>query len=411
MLIIVSAFLFAEKFVAKTILQKEVSYTDFTSYYIAAYNQRLGISPYSTMEIGDNYIRNNVPPEELAMMGINFGIPERFAYTYPPFFTFMLSPITYFKYETANRIWQGLNLLFLFGVIITVLKILGEFRLSPVMGLVLVLFLGSMPSYESFSLGQVNYLVILLCLLSLKLDREGKAVLSALCLAAASIIKVTPAVLILYFLFFSKDRRYFIRYAGFSAGFLIVSGLAVGFGEFFRYLTYILPKLSGSYLLENNKSLVSLVSRVFKSNPMVEPLYISNAMVVFFTGLILLGFTALAGYKLFRARKVKGENVKLADFSFVLMLMLVIQTLLEIHHLMYAFLPLCVFVLFWKYDIKVKTVVFVLLLMMLNTRGWNAMQVFGVSWWVIFLTAPQVIGLIILFILTGSMLNTKVIKK
>jgi len=404
-LIAVALFVFADKLVVKTVMQRERSYIDFTSYYVAAYELRHGNSPYATLEIGENFIRNNVPSEDMLDMGINFPVPEKFAYTYPPLLALLLSPLTFLPYGTALYIWWAVNLLLLGGVILAVLSMLKETRFGLMLGMVLLLFLASMPSFETFSLGQVNYLVLLLCLLAFIFDRKGKILISAFMLAAASFIKITPAVLLLYFIFFSKGKRYFFWYLGFCAGFFAVCAFSAGTANFIHYLTFILPKLSGSYLLDNNKSLISLVSRVFKANPMVTPLALSNTAAAISTAVIALGLTIFAALRLKAASSLEGEENKLKAFSLALLLMLLIQTLLEIHHLIYAFLPLCVFVLYGKQKPALKGVLLALLLLMLNTRGWNAMEVFGRAWWVIFLTAPQVWGLALLFLLIYGLLK------
>ncbi|MCX5776832.1 MAG: glycosyltransferase family 87 protein [Candidatus Firestonebacteria bacterium] len=395
--ILLAVVLFSEKFIIKTLLCPAVSYTDFTSYYIAADAIKQKGSPYDSIDIRDNHIVNVVKPEELERMGIKFSVPEKYAYTYPPVLSLLLVPLTYLKYPSAVVFWNIINLFIFASSVCLTLLIINSRPFALITALTLLLFLGSMPSYETFSLGQVNYFVYSLCLAAFIYEERGQSKLSAFLLAFASVLKVTPVALALYFLFFSKRKDYIVYYAGFGLGILLLSGLPIGLSNLYYYLTYILPKLAGSYLLDNNKALTSLFSRVFLENPMVTPLLISKTLANTFTAVIAAVIISVTGIILVRAKILRSYESRVLAFSSCLVFMLLLQTLLEIHHLIYAFLPLLVVIYYSKLKPVTKTGVFLLLIMMLNTRGWNAMVHFGSGWWVIFLTAPQILGLILLF--------------
>lgn len=396
-IILLAVVLFSEKFIIKTLLKKDPGYTDFTSYFIAADAIKNGRSPYATIEIGENYIANKVKAEDLKRMGVGFPVPEKFAYTYPPFFAALLIPLASFKYNTAFFIWHIINL-FIFGfAVFATLKILGSKPLELVTALVFLLFLGSMPSYETFSLGQVNYLVYGLCLLAFIFNDKGQTVLAALMLALATTIKVTPFALLVYFIFFSQRKKFILYYFGFGALFMLSCGALIGFNNFYQYLTFILPRLSGSYFLDNNKALIPLFSRVFLENPMVTPLFISKTISGLFTAGIAASLVFASVIILRKTKSILSYESRVLGFSVALVFMLLLQTLLEIHHLIYAFLPLLAAVYYSKVKPGIKTLCFAGLLVLLNTRGWNAMEHLGKGWWVIFFTAPQILGLLLLF--------------
>ena len=407
--ILLAVVLFTEKFVIKTLIFKDTGYIDFTSYYIAADAIKQKGSPYDSIDIKDNHIMNVVKPEDLKRMGIEFPVPEKYAYTYPPLLSLLLVPLTLFKYPTALILWNLLNLLFFGLAVYFTLRILAGRPLHLVTALTLLLFFGSMPSYETFSLGQVNFLVYALCLLAFALEERGHGKWSAFSLAFASVLKITPAVLLLYFLFFAKKKRYIFYFFGFAAGLLFLSGLCIGLPSLYNYFTYIFPKLAGSYLLDNNKALISLFSRVFLDNPMVTPLVISKTAANMAAVLIASCLITATCVLLRQAKKVLSYESRVLAFSATLVFTLLLQTLLEIHHLIFAFLPLLALVYYSKFKPGIKAVIFIFLVMLLNTRGWNAMGHFGNGWWVIFLTAPQILGLILLFALIyREIKNTKI---
>ncbi|OGF51176.1 MAG: hypothetical protein A2231_01950 [Candidatus Firestonebacteria bacterium RIFOXYA2_FULL_40_8] len=403
--ILLAVILFSEKFIFKTLLLKNNGYIDFTSYYIAADAVKQGGSPYDSIDIKDNHIMNVVKPGDLKRMGISFPVPEKYAYTYPPLLSLLLVPLTLFKYSIALMLWNIINLLFFVLAVYFTLKILSGRPMHMITALTLLLFFGSMPSYETFSLGQVNFLVYALCLLAFALEERGNGKLSAFTLAFASIIKITPAVLLLYFLFFAKKKRYILYFFAFGAGLLLLSGVFIGLPSLYHYLTYIFPKLAGSYLLDNNKALISLFSRIFLENPMVIPLVISRTASNIMTVIIAAGLITITGVVLVRAKKVLSYESRVLAFSTSLVFMLLLQTLLEIHHLIFAFLPLLALIYYSKYKPGIKAIIFIILVMLLNTRGWNAMTYFGSSWWVILLTAPQILGLVLLLILLYREIN------
>ncbi|OGF45741.1 MAG: hypothetical protein A2452_01595 [Candidatus Firestonebacteria bacterium RIFOXYC2_FULL_39_67] len=403
--ILLSVVLFAEKFLFKTLLIKNQGYIDFTSYYIAADAIKQKGSPYDSIDIRDNHIMNIIKSADLKRMGIDFQVPEKFAYTYPPLLSILLVPLTVFKYPSALIIWNILNLMFFALAVYFSFRILNGRFLEIITALTLLLFFGSMPSYETFSLGQVNFLVYALCLLAFLLEERGNSKLSAFSLAFASVLKITPAVLLLYFLFFTEKKRYIFYFFAFGAGLLLLSGAFIGLPSLYHYLTYIFPKLAGSYLLDNNKALISLFSRVFLENPMVTPLFISRIAANTSAVIIAISLITVSGVILKRAKKVLSYESRVLAFSATLVFSLLLQTLLEIHHLIYAFLPLLAVIYYSKFKPGIKAVIFIILIMLLNTRGWNAMAHFGNAWWTIFLTAPQILGLILLFILLYKEIN------
>ncbi|MFH1825455.1 MAG: hypothetical protein ABH873_09590 [Candidatus Firestonebacteria bacterium] len=104
-MLLFSTVIFTHRFVLNTffISEHKLSYIDFTSYYIAGWQIKNGMSPYTGLEIKENLICNKVSPETLHKMGIDFGIPERFGYTYPPLFAWTIIPIILLIYFVFIR--------------------------------------------------------------------------------------------------------------------------------------------------------------------------------------------------------------------------------------------------------------------------------------------------------------------
>jgi len=108
--------------------------------------------------------------------------------------------------------------------------------------------------------GQADIFVICLILGSFLAYASGHRLLSAILLAIATLLKVSPVFLLFYYLIFQRDFRFLVMYA--AAGLLIVAAslFFVPFGSYLDYGLNILPQVSTGTASYLNQSLLRYMS-------------------------------------------------------------------------------------------------------------------------------------------------------
>jgi hypothetical protein len=133
-----------------------------------------------------------------------------FTYSYPLFLAFVLIPFTLLPYWLSNFVWFLINVASFLGSIVLLVK-QSPMYLKTNWGahlyaqLVVALLLLTTVIQNHLLNGQVNFVVLLLCVLFLKYDFEDRPLLASLFLAMAIAIKLVPLIL---FLFLLVRRRY-----------------------------------------------------------------------------------------------------------------------------------------------------------------------------------------------------------
>ncbi|MCX6032213.1 MAG: glycosyltransferase family 87 protein [Chloroflexi bacterium] len=231
---------------------------DFTIYYDAAKGLRLGQPLY-------NWEAARQEP-----MGP--------VYKYPPLFAMLLAPITTYPARTAAAAWYLLSLALL-GLILA--GLIWRFRsdllresvmpapsrrpsklLSVYAFLLIIGFLNFQPAWESLARGQMDALILAALVGALLLmRREAGEPWAGVCLAFATMLKLYPGLLVLYLLW----RRCWRALAGFTLAFLaliVLSGIVVGWGTLWRYVTDILTVQTGAVPYPENQSFDGFLARL-----------------------------------------------------------------------------------------------------------------------------------------------------
>jgi alpha-1,2-mannosyltransferase len=158
---------------------------DLTSYLLSAKALLQGGNPYQT------------------------GSP--FVYFYPLTFAFMMIPLALLPYWAANFLWFAINALALILSVKYSIELSSDWLgvtwgRSLIIPLTLLFLLVLTPIQHHFLNGQVDFVVLFLCVLFLKYFLRGRSVLSSLFLALAIAIKVVPGIFLL-FLIMRKNYR------------------------------------------------------------------------------------------------------------------------------------------------------------------------------------------------------------
>ena len=122
------------------------------------------------------------------------------AFTAPQWFAMFMVPFEAMGYKAAMIVWPLLNLAALLASSWCCLKcVLGRTGRVPWQMLAVPMLLVVRPLDSNFGLGQVNVLILAFISIGLYLYCGKRDLLAGLMLAAATLIKLTPALLIVYF--------------------------------------------------------------------------------------------------------------------------------------------------------------------------------------------------------------------
>ena len=192
---------------------------DFYAYYIAGRSFISGADPYTSNLFHQVFI-------------------------YPPTFLPAYAQLARQDYQTARHLWMMVYLLFFSLAVFLFLKRVRPQNRSKVFFIIGLIFLVSFPLQYLIRQGQVDLIVgsISFCSLLLYLDKKHNW--SALCLAAATLIKMNPLFLMITFFLFFRDWKYLLRYLAALGSFFLVSLIFIPFDWYRIYFTSILPSMS-----------------------------------------------------------------------------------------------------------------------------------------------------------------------
>jgi hypothetical protein len=258
-----------------------------------------------------------------------------------------------------------------------------------------------MPTVESFTLGQVNYPVLLLILVSFVLHKQKRATLGGVALSFASLIKVSPALILLYFLW-RRDFRL-------VASFLITLAATTVFMQIFApsvdiaFIRDVLPAISARTPELNNKALAVWWQFLFMNNDLADPinhLPLLPSILSVLSTILIITFLFLV-FKRSELFPITDDSTRRTlQFLVSCVALLLTQPYLEIHHLVFAFPAVSsIIVLLTKNKFRWKHITLLILItLLLNSRGENSFRWLGPYWYSAFLSNPQTYGLLIIFV-------------
>jgi hypothetical protein len=301
--------------------------TDDSSFYIAARGISSGINIYDQKEfyqLGDEIFGKSV---------------EFWPYLYSPVLAELLVPIAAKSYETFTVVWFILNLIVSFACPVLTFYVLKKkenvnYLLS---GFLLCFCLMSIMFRYTLNLGQVNFFVYLMIILSILFYKSNRAFLSSFSLAFAALIKSFPLIYLLYFLLI-KDFRYIKHFIFSNIAIIVPSALLFGPKIWIKYLQSILNNLRAQpktpfYLHyvghQSNCSVHSMLIQFYSSIGLpvsdVSFIYPIIAVSIFILTLLVL---------------IKAPKNILFSFSLLSVTYLMISPICWRHHYVLIILPL-----------------------------------------------------------------------
>lgn len=286
---------------------RDIGY-DFTSYLLSAQAILNGENPFET------------------------GSP--FTYSYPMFFAFALIPLSLLPYWLSNVLWYLINMVSLLGSIILLVKLSsknlrtnwGPHLYAP---LLIALLLLTAVIQNHLLNGQVNFVVLLLCVLFLKYDFENRWLLSSVFLALAVAIKLVPLILFLFLLLRHRYKSLVLTTVLFIA-FCLLPVITLGgdlfdiYGNYIR--DFIFGKFSGGETEQHQYfTLHGFLSQVVPALVSIQGLKLASAAVI----ALSVGVVDLIAIRL------NGRVAGMWTCHLYFMAILFISPLSETHHLAY----------------------------------------------------------------------------
>lgn len=215
-----------------------------------------------------------VPPlkagdEEIPMM----------ASPYPPPVALLFAPFALLGFQAALEVFTLVNVAA--AAVATALLFAGEpdrdrrrFATAAALGFTLLFF----PLAYTLYMGQMNAILVALCVGALHLSRRGRDGRAGFCIALAITLKIFPAILLLFFLLKRRPKVIVSALAGVAA--LVAISLPwFPPAAYADYATRVLPEsyVGGTWV--RNQGLHGVLLRLLTENPHVAPLLEAPTLV------------------------------------------------------------------------------------------------------------------------------------
>jgi len=210
---------------------------------------------------------------------ISHGQVVSYPFAYPPSSLPFLGLFAQLQFGVAAQLWTGIGLGLFIASLLGAVAIVKPGRKSLLAGVGALLFFTSYALRVELVLGQVNLFLSGLTILSVVAHRSGHSRISAMLLAEATIVKIVPALFLVYFVVFYRDVRYLAYYGGALVATVGVSLLVVPIQLYWAWVVNVLPTLfvgTGSMI---NESVTGALSLYGFGN--VTPLVVVGGLCVF----------------------------------------------------------------------------------------------------------------------------------
>lgn len=266
-----------------------------------------------------------------------YAIGGTLPYMYPLFLAMVLGPLTSVPRDVATIVWFLVSVASLLGAVrvtVGLARAAGVIRpdVPLIVPLVALWFLLFDPIQNNLLNGQVNFQILLLCILCLRAFLGRRTVGSAVSLAAAIAVKLTPALL-LGFLGIRRRWAAIVLCLGLSAVFVLAPVVFPGAQGGQAYRTYLhsvlLPRLHSEYPAHRGVR--------FSVNGVLGALVPGWDQALWRravgASLPLLGLAVVEIMS--RRRRPAGQEIWI--FCLYLLAQPLVTPLSEVHHLVYAF--------------------------------------------------------------------------
>jgi hypothetical protein len=266
---------------------------DFTQYYVAS---RMALDG----DVGNIYRDDGYYRAKAEACGAVTEAGGTMTNAYPPFAAFAMIPFALLPYRPALLLFSAVGLLALGAGVWAFFADETDPRRRELTLAGLLLAFAFFPVYYSLYMGQINALLFLFAALAFCFARRERPWLAGFCIALATLIKIYPAVLLL---FFAAKRQYRIVIATLVCliGLVAVSLPVCSARLYGTYLSEVLPRQTDGGAFYRNQGLGGLFARLLTTNECVPPVTNRPAAAHWLTILggaaVLVSALAVAAHK------------------------------------------------------------------------------------------------------------------
>jgi hypothetical protein len=182
------------------------------------------------------------------------------AFIYPPTSLPFFALYASLPFHSAGQLWWITYFTFFVVACISLcLTVKSNDRRLLFLTIAALLFFTSYPLLVLFQLGQADLLAEALAILSLALQRSRHGFASAIMLSLSVLLKGPAVLLLAYFVLFRRDLSYLVHFLLSS---LVIAGaslLIVPVGDYWYYLSHVIPTFSGVINANSNQSVGGLL--------------------------------------------------------------------------------------------------------------------------------------------------------
>jgi hypothetical protein len=311
---------------------------DFAAYYVAARAMHMGLSPYD--------------PRVADSIATSAGITERTPYIYPPLLARAIEPLAAFQYDAAARVWLALSIAALVLALYLLAQHIHLRRRLLLVAIPLVMFTPAV--HYTLELGQINHFLLLMMTTAVL---TSSPILSGALIGVAGALKVYPLALGAVFL---------LEWNVIALGGTVISAaLLTALGSLgtsadssvVYWLAQVAPAINVERLITpGNQSLQAICTRLFAAHTFeavalsaslpttisVEPILNAPALASAAAAVLSIVIAGVSGWTLIRTRRAPGPVARLARFSLVLTLMLIVLPVVWDHYYVLLLLPAAV---------------------------------------------------------------------
>jgi len=316
------------------------AYGDFTSYYVAAAAVIDG-KPAALYqpETPDPILAKALAPSPWRDVADARGVRDANYYLYPPIFAILISPLGLLPYAAAHDLWYAVSLAALGATLLWYFRREGRKLSGAEIAGALILTALMWPALFTFGAGQANYVILLLVFAALVAAEKGRPAAAGIALAVATAIKLTPGLLVAWFLW--KRRYAVVVWSAVGLAAVAVAGiLIVGWEVHLTWATRMVPLLSRGCAHWVNQSVSALLSRLTGAQMFAWEIAPPSGFVR--AGSAALSAAAIAALA-WLTRPGGGSSLRL-EYAIVLVTTLFVSPISWIHHAVLS-LPAVLFLL------------------------------------------------------------------
>ncbi|MBI3449467.1 MAG: DUF2029 domain-containing protein [Acidobacteria bacterium] len=320
------------------VAQSPIRGSDLSSYYTAARLVSEGrASSLYDVAPGDT-ILGDATSGPYREAGVAAGIERQHYYIYPPFFALAFLPLGALSFAAVMNVWLALDLALLAAFLALYIRGHREITGSEAAFAVTVCCFEFLPMIWAMAVGQTSLLVLVLLTGTLLAWRRGSDRAAGALLGLAVAIKLTPALLSVFFWWRGK-RTIAIVSLGVFLLTQAISIAALGWAPHRAFFFDVVPQMAAgtSYFL--NQSLTGFFDRLLTSDDIREVALAASPAA---RALSLLAGALLAAFTAGRLRRSR-PSAPLADelqFGAVILLTLLLSPISWTHHYLLAVLPI-----------------------------------------------------------------------